>query len=265
MNFDDIIQSPLLQQPHCEMMFPENWCQGRTAFGGLSAAIAVANMKHQLPDPRRLLSVSVNFIGPLLHSQPFSIETTILRSGKNATQMQTRLSQDGQVCLIALGCFGKHRTSNIEVFNDDSHSLETVNPEQVLPYQEGVMPAFFQHVALNAQRGAMPFSAAPSSHLGGWMRFKQQQIRQNELHAMALADAWPPTLLQMCNAPSPASSMSWYIEFLTDIDLSAEQWFGFEAITHHSQHGYGIEDAKIWSQSGQLLALSRQTVAIFDN
>ena len=264
MTFDDILNNSQLQQPECQLTFPANWCQGRTAFGGLSAAIAVQSMKHQLTEPRRLLSVSVNFVGPLLQDQPFSVNTTILRSGKNATQMQTQLIQSGQVCVIALGCFGKNRDSSIIVDNDFSSSLEPVNPKAILPYQEGVMPAFFQHVALNAQQGAMPFSGAPSSHLGGWMRFKEQSSAVTELHTLALADAWPPTLLQMCKAPSPASSMSWYIEFLSEIDLASDQWLGFEAITHHSQNGYGIEDAKISSSSGQLLALSRQTVAVFD-
>ncbi|PHI39081.1 acyl-CoA thioesterase [Pseudoalteromonas sp. GCY] len=264
MTFDEIIQSEHLQQAQTQMTFPASWCQGRTAFGGLSAAIAVQSMKHQLTEPRRLLSVSVNFVGPLLEGAPFTVATTILRSGKNATQMQTQLIQSGEVCLIAIGCFGKDRASAIQVANADSPTLSGVNPKAVLPYQEGVMPAFFQHVALNAQQGALPFSGAPSSNLGGWMRFKSQTTSVNELHTLALADSWPPTLLQMCKAPSPASSMSWYIEFLCEISLDSESWLGFEAVTHHSQNGYGIEDAKIWSQNGKLLALSRQTVAVFD-
>ncbi|PCK32681.1 thioesterase family protein [Pseudoalteromonas piscicida] len=264
MTFDEIIQSDCLTQAEAQMCFPDNWCQGRTAFGGLSAAIAVQSMKHQLHEPRRLLSVSVNFVGPLLEGTPFTVSTSILRSGKSATQMQTQLIQAGQVCLIAIGCFGKDRDSTIKVANNECSKLNEVNPNAILPYQEGVMPAFFQHVALNAQQGALPFSGAPSSNLGGWMRFKTQAEKVTELHTLALADAWPPTLLQMCKAPSPASSMSWYIEFLSDIALDAQTWLGFEAITHHSQNGYGIEDAKIWSQDGQLLALSRQTVAVFD-
>lgn len=264
MTFDELIHSPCLKKKEAQMTFPANWCQGRTAFGGLSAAIAVQNMKHQLDEPRRLLSVSVNFVGPLLEGTPFTVSTTILRSGKNATQMQTQLVQSGQVCLIAIGCFGKDRESAIAVSNNERPSLQEVDTAAVLPYQEGVMPAFFQHVALNAQQGALPFSGAASSNLGGWMKFKQQNANMNELHVLALADAWPPTLLQMCKAPSPASSMSWYIEFLSDIDLSSQSWLGFEAITHNSNNGYGIEDAKIWTQDGKLAALSRQTVAVFD-
>ena len=61
--------------------------------------------------------------------------------------------------------------------------------------------------------------------------------------------------------PAPASSMSWYLEFVQTPQLSAGEWLGFEAITDHCKDGYGLEDGCIWSQSGELLALTRQTVA----
>jgi acyl-CoA thioesterase len=265
MTFDQLINNPALADNRNLLSFPADWCQGRTAFGGLSAAFMLKSMFNRLSDDRRLLSLSTNFVGPLLSDEPFQINTQVLRSGKNATQMLSTLTQGDNVCLIAQGCFAKDRDSSIHVPSADKCTLGPVQEAHILPYQEGVMPAFFQHVALNAQQGALPFSGAKSSNLGGWMRLKAQPEHQlNALHLLALADAWPPTLLQMCSAPSPASSMSWYIEFLSDIDLPADAWLGFEAVTHHSAKGYGVEDANIYGPDRQLLALSRQTVAIFD-
>ncbi|BBN83405.1 hypothetical protein PA25_33900 [Pseudoalteromonas sp. A25] len=266
MTFDQLINNPALANNDSMFSFPENWCQGRTAFGGLSAAFMLKSMFYRLTDDRRLLSLSTNFVGPLLADEPFQISTQVLRSGKNATQMLSTLTQADKVCLIAQGCFAKDRNSSITVPSADKCTLEPVQPKHVLPYQEGLMPAFFQHVALNAQQGALPFSNAKSSNLGGWMKFKAEPEHQlNALHLLALADAWPPTLLQMCSAPSPASSMSWYIEFLSDIKLPKDAWLGFEALTHHSAKGYGVEDANIYGPDRQLLALSRQTVAVFDS
>ena len=265
MTFDEIITNPLLKASPCELTFPQNWCQGRTAFGGLSAAIMLKNMKHQLTDERRLLSMSTNFVGPLFAEQPFILETQILRSGKNATQMLCTIKQDAKVCLIAQACFAKERASKVNVPVTHQHNLRPASSAHVLPYQEHVMPAFFQHVDLNLQTGDMPFSGSSNSNLGGWMRFKKAPSDNlNELHLLALADAWPPTLLQMANAPSPASSMSWYIEFVQDVNLDNDAWFGLDAQTHHAANGYGLEDAKIYAPDGTLLAISRQTVAIFD-
>ena len=95
------------------------------------------------------------------------------------------------------------------------------------------------------------------------MKFKQGPSQMAEAHIIALTDAWPPTLLQMFKQPAPASSMSWYIEFLDEPEVAPDAWVGYEAITHHSKGGYGLEDGCIWREDGKLVALSRQTVALF--
>jgi acyl-CoA thioesterase len=221
-------------------------------------------MKKNIQTNRRLLSLSTNFVGPLEPNIPFEIQIEILREGKNASQVLGKITQHGQVCVVAQGCFAQKRDSRILVPVTKHSSLAPAEPDRTLPYQPGIMPAFFQHVDLNSQQGALPFSNATSSHLGGWMRFKEHCCAMNELHVTALTDAWPPTLLQQFSKPAPASSMSWYIEFIDEIELDAGSWLGFEAITHHSAHGYGLEDANIWSQDGKLIAISRQTVAVFE-
>ncbi|CAH9050831.1 hypothetical protein PSECIP111951_00274 [Pseudoalteromonas holothuriae] len=246
------------------MQFPASWCQGRTAFGGLSAALIYQAIRPHISNERRLLSLSTNFVGPLLSECDFCIEVEILREGKNSSQVMAKVIQNQQICVIAQACFGANRNSNIRVDVSKEMTLAPVNQKHILPYQKGVMPEFFQHVDLCPQQGNMPFTGADSSHLGGWMRFKESQQQMHEAHIIALTDAWPPTLLQMYQQPAPASSMSWYLEFVQAPNLAADQWLGFEAITHHCKDGYGLEDGTIWSSNGQLLALTRQTVALFD-
>ncbi|MGO2012911.1 MAG: acyl-CoA thioesterase [Pseudoalteromonas sp.] len=245
------------------MQFPANWCQGRTAFGGLSAALLYQAVRQQVDQSRRLLSISTNFVGPLLADTDFTINVEVLREGENSTQVLVKAIQNDQVCVIVQACFGKQRESNISVPVTKKMTLKPVDESHTLPYKEGIMPAFFQHVSLCPEQGSMPFTGAETSHLGGWMKFNHQPAAITEAHIIALTDAWPPTLLQMFKQPAPASSMSWYLEFVQLPTLESKQWLGFEAITHHSQGGYGLEDGAIWSQSGQLIALTRQTVAVF--
>jgi acyl-CoA thioesterase len=246
------------------MQFPENWCQGRTAFGGLSAALLYQAIRGQVSSDRRLLSLSTNFVGPLLADTPFSLSIEMLRQGKSSTQVLAKAIQNGQVCVIVQACFAKNRQSAVNVPVSKSLGLNPVDEQHILPFIKEQMPAFFQHVDLCPQQGSMPFSSAETSHLGGWMRFKHTPDQITEAHVIALTDAWPPTLLQMFKQPAPASSMSWYLEFVQAPDLKPGEWLGFEAITHHSKDGYGLEDGCIWSQSGELIALTRQTVALFD-
>ncbi|WP_392353362.1 thioesterase family protein [Pseudoalteromonas sp. PB2-1] len=245
------------------MQFPENWCQGRTAFGGLSAALLYQAMRQHINSSRRLLSLSTNFVGPLIADTDFSIDVEVLREGKNSAQVLARIIQDGDVCIITQACFGAKRQSTVRVDVTKTMQLKPVDERFALPYKEGEMPAFFQHIALCLQDGNMPFSAADTSHLSGWMKLKHTPEQMNEAQIIALADAWPPTLLQMYKQPAPASSMSWYLEFVEEPNIAHDAWVGYEAITHHSKNGYGLEDGCIWSEDGKLIALSRQTVALF--
>ncbi|WP_404343236.1 thioesterase family protein [Pseudoalteromonas mariniglutinosa] len=267
MHFDQLLDQAAALVQHdnkkTTMQFPANWCQGRTAFGGLSAALLYHAIVQQIEPSRRLLSLSTNFVGPLLAEQDFSISVEILREGKNSSQVLAKIQQDKQTCVIAIACFGAQRDSIIDVPVTKSMTLPPVTTEHILPYIEGIMPAFFQHVSLCPLQGGMPFTGADTSHLGGWMRFKQPPAQLTAAHVIALTDAWPPTLLQMYQQPAPASSMSWYLEFVTEPRLAANEWLGFEAITHHSKDGYGLEDGCIWSSDGKLIALTRQTVALF--
>ena len=262
MNFDQLLAQTATDSA-TPLTFPTSWCQGRTAFGGISAAMLLAAAQRKVSHEFRLLSMSTNFIGPLLADTDFHIEIEVLRQGKNSCQILARAIQQSQTCVMAQICFAKHRPSDLSVENNQQCDLRPVDPSFVIPYHSGVSPEFFQHIDLSPQQGAMPFAGADTSHLGGWMKFKIPPTQFSVAHVLALTDAWPPTMLQMFKQAAPASSMSWYIEFLSEPQLERTQWLGFEAITHHSSDGYAIEDAKIWSEAGQLVALSRQTVAIF--
>jgi acyl-CoA thioesterase len=71
-------------------------------------------------------------------------------------------------------------------------------------------------------------------------------------------------VLQQLRTPTVASSMSWMIEF-PDVDESAQAdgWWRFHADTDRAAGGWVHAHAELWSPSGKLVALSRQTVAVF--
>jgi len=61
---------------------PEDWLQGRTLFGGLQAAIALAAMRTLAP-AWPLRSLQVTFLAPV-PGGPVRAKARVLRSGKNA-------------------------------------------------------------------------------------------------------------------------------------------------------------------------------------
>lgn len=264
MSFESIISQIGKSKKETINGISSNWAQGRTLFGGLSTAIIVNNMLAQIDQDKKILSLSVNLIAPLLSSKPFILETELLRSGKNTTQLLSKLSQNNQVCIIAQASFAKSRVSALSFPINRQCSLKKINEKYIIPIIEGVTPSFFQNIDINLQEGGLPFTNSDTSILKGWMRFKGSDMNRLQLpHLIALADAWPSTILQMCNKPAPASTMSWYIEFIQSENFSGP-WLGFEGNTQLYRDGYGIEEATIFDSKREPIALTRQTVAIFE-
>ncbi len=246
------------------LQFPSNWCQGRTAFGGLSASMLYRAMRALVGNELIIKSLSTNFVGPLLADTDFHIEVEVLRRGKNSAQLLAKAIQNDGVQVIAQACFAKARASNVVVEKDVQLALSQPDETRLIPYMEGVTPQFFQHMAFNLQSGAMPFTDAKTSHIGGWMRLREPRDEMGVEDIILLTDAWPPVMLQMYQQVAPASSMSWYLEFVEQEMLSKDSWLAFDAKTRFAEDGYGLEDGSIFSESGKLLALTRQTVALFN-
>ncbi|MBW3696880.1 thioesterase family protein [Vibrio sp. T187] len=246
------------------MTFPESWAQGRTAFGGISAALLYTAMKAKVAANRPLRSLTTNFVGPLLSDTPFSFEVEILREGKNASQLTARLIQNGDVAVIQQASFGVDRFSDIEVTNLDQHGLREPEALPLVPFVPSVTPSFIGNMDLAIEEGAMPYTAQPQSHLNGWMRFKEAPSHISDAHLICLVDAWPPAVLQMMKGPAPASTMMWNLEFIhPHKPVDPTSWFAYKAITRQAGNGYAHLEADIWNDAGELVAISRQSVAVF--
>ena len=245
------------------LQFPESWTQGRTAFGGLSCAFALQSMLLHCHDERTLRSFSAQFVGPIAPNEPFTLSFNLLREGKNSSQYAATITQHEQVCLTVQGLFAKDRASVVDVPYAQVHNKPAPNQAHCLPHVPGVMPNFFQFVDLNLVSGGMPYSGTASTDLSGWMRFKAQSNSYNWTHLIALIDSWPPSQLQVFPQPAPASSMSWHVECLHLPQIEAGQWVGVDINTTAAHNGYAYEDAVLYTEAGDVIAQSKQTVALF--
>lgn len=82
---------------------PEGWLQGRTAYGGLSAALALHAAMASDDDLPPLRSALVAFIGPL--SGAITIRATRLRRGRNAAFVQADVESEAGLGLRATFVF----------------------------------------------------------------------------------------------------------------------------------------------------------------
>ncbi len=251
--------------PGASLTIDKSWSQGRTVFGGLSAAILLQAMQTELADDRPLRVANINFIAPLKFNEPCSIQVEHLRDGKNVTQLQARLVQDNAICVQVSACFAKDRVSKVKVDNFERVPFHLPKKPSFLPMIPKVTPKFIQHVSLALVDGKLPFTGSKQSNLSGWMKFKEQPEQLSWAHVIALADAWPPTVLQMLRWPKPASTLSWQVEILQPhFPISNNDWLGYQAITRQADEGYTHCETNIWSASGELIMLSRQIDTVFD-
>lgn len=247
------------------LTIPKVWGQGRTAYGGISAAMIFAAMQQKVEAGRPMRSFNCNFVGPLMLEQPFSIEVEILRQGKNASQVVARAMQDGNTSVLCQACFGVAKQSKIKVINQDKHDMALPKKAKFLPQIPKVTPKFLRFFDLAISKGSLPFTGSKKSKVHGWMRYSTPPVEISDAHLIGLIDSWPPTVLQMLRWPAPASTMCWNVEFIhPHSTLKPTDWFAYQAHTRQAEDGYAHTEANIWDQQGELIAISRQTVAIFD-
>ncbi len=260
-----VIQSDTISEFR-ELIIPKDWAQGRTAFGGISAAMVYRAIQNVINDENRLLrSFTTNFIGPLALDVPFTIKVSKLREGKNVSQYTGEIIQGEHVCVFSQACFGLARSSKVTVENNQYHSMPAPNKAKFIPQIPKVTPKFIKHFDLSIDEGGIPFTGKKTANYQGFMRFTKPPAKITDAHVIAMIDAWPPTLLQMLKWPAPASTVSWNLEFIhPHREVTGQDWFAYQANTRQAADGYGHVEATIWDKHNQVVALSRQTVAVFD-
>lgn len=243
----------------------EGWGQGRATYGGLVAGLMHSALRAQLPDgvTAPLRSLTVNFVAPVAPGEAVA-DVQILRSGKSATQGLVTLRQGDAVVAAALAAFGAPRESSVSV-EPSLIMPELPEPESIdpFPYIPGATPDFFQHIEMRLADGAFPYSGAETSHMTGWMRFREATPTFDERHFVSLADSWPPAVIQMLAQPSPGSSLTWTLELVDDVTAEPDAHWAYAVHTDHAADGYAHTDARIWHPDGRLVAISRQTVSVF--
>lgn len=241
------------------------WTQGRSAFGGVMAALASGALRRHIGDDRPLRALLTSFIGPAAPGE-LRIECNTLRQGKSVIWAEAKILQDEAVCAAFSACFGRHRESRIRVEPQARPSVRGPDGATVMPQVEGMTPAFMQQFDLRWATGQLPVSSSPTAAMGVWVRFLDPSSF-GEAHVVALMDVLPPAVLQMFDEMRPISSLSWHLEFLDD--LSAEDardgdgWWFFDVAAHAAVDGYSQQHATLYTPTGRAIAMSQQAIAIF--
>ncbi len=237
----------------------EGWTQGRTLYGGMTAAICAHVATAACADLPPLRSAQVAFIGPA--AGPLTLQAAELRRGRSATIVGVDCSGDGGLAARAIFTYGDARESKVS--HERSVPAPAVNgPDDYPPFhppeRQGV--GFFQQFDIRSVAGSRPMQGEPPEFLA-WVRLKQPAGAAPVPALLALADSLPPAAMAVFPAPAPISTMTWQIDFAHQAPPPG--WLLLSSSSEQADDGYSLQAMSLWDETGRRIAIARQMVAIF--
>lgn len=238
----------------------EDWRQGRTLYGGLSAALCLEAALRAAPDLPPLRSAQIAFVGPA--TEDLRLSARVLRQGKSATFINADVTSGGQTATHATFCFGAPRASAYA--RSAARAPVVPAPEacpDFFPPKRG--PVFAQHYDAKLAAGAPPMSSASEADNLIWTRHRDPQAPANAVSLLALADVPPPAAFSLFAGPAPISTMTWMVDVLDERALTAPGWKLLRSTAVTVGDGYSAQTMAIWDDAGAPVAIGQQTVAVF--
>jgi len=237
---------------------PLSWAQGRTLYGGMTAALAWAMASRAFPSIPPLRSAQVAFVGPAAGN--LTIAPRLIRQGRSATFVQVSVSGEAGPAAECLFSCGAPRDSAVR--HTAAAAPEVAAPDACPTLFGGAPgPDFARNFEMRLAAGSRPLGQGVPEFTC-WTRFTRSQQVDPLTGLIALADALPPAAMVSFPAPAVISSMTWSIE-VDALPTDANAWFLQQSAAEDSADGYSRQAMTLWDESGRRLFAARQTVAIF--
>lgn len=241
---------------------PDDWLQGRTLYGGMSAALALKACERAVPDLPPLRAAQIAYVGPA--SQDVRLVPTVLRRGKSVTTVACDLMSDGALALRALFVFGAARASAYAA--EPPAPPACAGPEEVPPLWGLGRPGFSRNIEQRLAGGRPLLSGADEGHVLAWVRHSRP-VNPGSPALVALGDALPPASFTRFTAPAMISTVTWNFELFESQSPGARAdgtgWYLLQAIDDGVGQGYSSQAMAMWDEAGHPVLLARQSVAIF--
>ena len=238
----------------------EDWQQGRTTYGGMSAALCYEAACRSLDNLPPLRSAQFAFIGPAAGQLRMSAET--LRRGKSTVFVGADLHGEDGLATRATFCFANARQS---VLSYNALAFPDVpSPDNSQPLFERLTRLnFASHFYGKLAGGHMPMSQGDTPEMLIWLKHKDPNLRATTVALLALADAPPPAAIVKFPNFAPLSTMTWSLDCLTDTISSDDGWFLVRTRAETMINGYTSQTMTIWNSAGETMISARQNIAVF--
>ena len=260
MSFVDLIASATpLDEGGFSLEVPESWLQGRTAYGGLSAALALQAAKQIASDLPPLRSAQIAFVGPVTGT--VEARPRLLRRGRNAVWIAVELGGDTGIGLVATFVFMRPLESGVTIAAPAPPKGLVAAGEAVTADSE-LRPAFLRNHF--ETRYALLREETKIPEICLWVRLLRRTDLNFETELLLVGDALPPAVLPVMVQKGPVSSMTWQVNFSnTPAAADNNGWWLLRSYADEAANGTSSQHMLLWDQAGCACASGTQTVAVF--
>lgn len=228
------------------------WTQGRTAFGGCSAALALQGAKRIAGPLPPLRSAQISFVGPIVGD--VRVEGAVLRRGKHSAWVDARLMDaDGNVGTAGLFLFMDERTHALDYsalpFPAEDFSDEPLPDHPQQPAFIGNFERYRHGSIADGFRTRARLRAAPDDA---------------EVGLMAMADLLPIAAVRLLQERvTAASSATWQVNVVGDVACVRDGFYIAENRTLHAAHGGVSMTHTLWATDGTPICTGTQSAVLF--
>lgn len=236
-------------------VIPDDWLQGRTSFGGLSAALALHAAQASDTDLPPLRSAQIAFIGPL--SGDIVIRAQRLRRGRNAAWVQADVESEAGLGLRAVFVFMGAIESAVDHQAGAAPPFEAPGPDTKTFFGNRAVPFTQQFEIVDERAGGDP------NEWLRWLRLREREGLDPMVELITIADCLPPAALKLLGRPAPISSMTWQLNVLSPQPATDDGWWLVRATTEYARAGSSSQFMHIWNRAGEPVAEQTQSIALF--
>ena len=235
---------------------PDAWLQGRTAYGGLTTAMAynaARSVAQKLPPLR---SAQIAFAGPVAGRMHAS--ATVLRRGKSSAFVETRVASGGGLASLATFLFMTDRPSALRL--DAPAAPAAPSPEEAEPAMRGKGPAFSRQLEY---RHALPIGDQDKPQLLRWVRLREREGIDPVTELLLVGDALPPGVAPVLQGPFMASTANWTVHLHGSDIVAHDGWWLVQTRAESAVGGISSQLMAVWNRAGDAVLSGSQTVTFF--
>lgn len=237
---------------------PDDWLQGRTSYGGLSAAMALHCALQSDTDLPPLRSAQVSFVGPL--AGPVMVTAHRLRRGKNAAFIQADVEGENGLGTRCTFVFMRAIDSEVDYQTTSLPAFAKPQPGDTT-YKGHPAVAFTQNFEFVDRREGPEL--LPAEWLR-WTRLNEREGLDPMVELVAIGDCLPPAALRLIGRNVPMSSLTWILNVLGPTPSTDEDgWWLLRSNADYARAGSSSQVMGIWNARGEMVAEQMQSVALF--